>query len=149
MVNQQPPSGSLGPDVAVTHILVVADPARSRDFGSACWARNCTANTGDERGAAIRRYLALAGQWRRPDRRQAHRGLPAAPGRRSGQSCHDVARRRLVKGGARLTAPPLTWRHGQRAGVPGHPADGSGHHRPAGPGRVLPAAIRPAVPAGR
>jgi catechol 2,3-dioxygenase-like lactoylglutathione lyase family enzyme len=27
---QQP--GPLGPDVAVTHILVVADPARSRDF---------------------------------------------------------------------------------------------------------------------
>jgi catechol 2,3-dioxygenase-like lactoylglutathione lyase family enzyme len=25
-------SGPLGPDVAVTHILVVADPARSRDF---------------------------------------------------------------------------------------------------------------------
>ena len=32
MVNQQPPSGPLGPDVAVTHILVVTDPARSRDF---------------------------------------------------------------------------------------------------------------------
>ena len=31
MVNQQPP-GPLGPDVAVTHILVVTDPARSRDF---------------------------------------------------------------------------------------------------------------------
>jgi catechol 2,3-dioxygenase-like lactoylglutathione lyase family enzyme len=28
----QPPGGPLGPDVAVTHILVVADPARSRDF---------------------------------------------------------------------------------------------------------------------
>src|SRR4029077_11686444 len=31
MVNQQP-LGPLGPDVAVTHILVVTDPARSRDF---------------------------------------------------------------------------------------------------------------------
>jgi catechol 2,3-dioxygenase-like lactoylglutathione lyase family enzyme len=31
MANQQPP-GPLGPDVAVTHILVVADPARSREF---------------------------------------------------------------------------------------------------------------------
>ena len=30
-MNQQPPS-PLGPDVAVTHILVVTDPARSRDF---------------------------------------------------------------------------------------------------------------------
>jgi catechol 2,3-dioxygenase-like lactoylglutathione lyase family enzyme len=30
---EQPPSaGPLGPDIAVTHILVVADPARSRDF---------------------------------------------------------------------------------------------------------------------
>ena len=32
MVNQQPPSSPLGADVAVTHILVVTDPARSRDF---------------------------------------------------------------------------------------------------------------------
>ena len=31
MANQQPP-GTLGPDVAVTQILVVTDPARSRDF---------------------------------------------------------------------------------------------------------------------
>jgi catechol 2,3-dioxygenase-like lactoylglutathione lyase family enzyme len=31
MANEQSP-GPLGPDVAVTHILVVADPARSRDF---------------------------------------------------------------------------------------------------------------------
>ncbi len=28
----QPPVGPLGSDVAVTHILVVADPARSREF---------------------------------------------------------------------------------------------------------------------
>jgi hypothetical protein len=32
MVNRQPPSSPLGTDVAVTHILVVTDPARSRDF---------------------------------------------------------------------------------------------------------------------
>jgi catechol 2,3-dioxygenase-like lactoylglutathione lyase family enzyme len=32
MTAEQPPAGPLGPDVAVTHILVVADPARSRDF---------------------------------------------------------------------------------------------------------------------
>jgi catechol 2,3-dioxygenase-like lactoylglutathione lyase family enzyme len=31
-MTQQPPAGPLGADVAVTHILVVADPARSRDF---------------------------------------------------------------------------------------------------------------------
>ena len=31
MANQQP-LGPLGPNVAVTHILVVTDPARSRDF---------------------------------------------------------------------------------------------------------------------
>jgi catechol 2,3-dioxygenase-like lactoylglutathione lyase family enzyme len=29
---EQRQAGPLGPDVAVTHILVVADPARSRDF---------------------------------------------------------------------------------------------------------------------
>jgi catechol 2,3-dioxygenase-like lactoylglutathione lyase family enzyme len=32
MTTDQPPAGPLGADVAVTHILVVADPARSRDF---------------------------------------------------------------------------------------------------------------------
>jgi catechol 2,3-dioxygenase-like lactoylglutathione lyase family enzyme len=32
MTEQQEPAGPLGADVAVTHILVVADPARSRDF---------------------------------------------------------------------------------------------------------------------
>jgi catechol 2,3-dioxygenase-like lactoylglutathione lyase family enzyme len=32
MVNRQQPSSPLGADVAVTHILVVTDPARSRDF---------------------------------------------------------------------------------------------------------------------
>jgi catechol 2,3-dioxygenase-like lactoylglutathione lyase family enzyme len=31
-VNQQLPTGPLGADAAVTHILVVSDPARSRDF---------------------------------------------------------------------------------------------------------------------
>jgi catechol 2,3-dioxygenase-like lactoylglutathione lyase family enzyme len=31
-MKQQPPEGPLGSGVAVTHILVVADPARSRDF---------------------------------------------------------------------------------------------------------------------
>jgi catechol 2,3-dioxygenase-like lactoylglutathione lyase family enzyme len=32
MMTEQPPTGPLGADVAVTHILVVSDPARSRDF---------------------------------------------------------------------------------------------------------------------
>jgi catechol 2,3-dioxygenase-like lactoylglutathione lyase family enzyme len=32
MMTEQPPAGPLGADVAVTQILVVADPARSRDF---------------------------------------------------------------------------------------------------------------------
>jgi len=31
-MTHQPPAGPLGADVAVTHILVVADPVRSRDF---------------------------------------------------------------------------------------------------------------------
>src|ERR1700735_457673 len=32
MTEQHPAAGPLGNDVAVTHILVVADPARTRDF---------------------------------------------------------------------------------------------------------------------
>jgi catechol 2,3-dioxygenase-like lactoylglutathione lyase family enzyme len=32
MTEQQAAAGPLGTDVAITHILVVADPARSRDF---------------------------------------------------------------------------------------------------------------------
>jgi catechol 2,3-dioxygenase-like lactoylglutathione lyase family enzyme len=32
MMEQQPSTGPLGAGVAVTHILVVADPARARDF---------------------------------------------------------------------------------------------------------------------
>jgi hypothetical protein len=32
IMKQQPPEGPLGSGVAVTHILVVTDPARSRDF---------------------------------------------------------------------------------------------------------------------
>jgi hypothetical protein len=32
IIKQQSPEGPLGSGVAVTHILVVADPARSRDF---------------------------------------------------------------------------------------------------------------------
>ena len=31
-MTQQPAAGPLGADIAVTHILVVADPTRSRDF---------------------------------------------------------------------------------------------------------------------
>ena len=57
MVNQEP-LGPLGPDVAVTHILVVTDPARSRDF----WV--------DVLGAVLYReyggtsvVLRLAGSW--------------------------------------------------------------------------------------
>ncbi len=57
MVNQEP-LGPLGPDVAVTHILVVTDPARSRDF----WV--------DVLGAVLYReyggtsvVLDLAGSW--------------------------------------------------------------------------------------
>ena len=34
-MEQQQQAGPLGPDVAVTHILVVAGPVRSRDFGHA------------------------------------------------------------------------------------------------------------------
>ena len=32
MTERQPSAGPLGNDVAVTHILVVADPSRARDF---------------------------------------------------------------------------------------------------------------------
>ena len=46
-MTQQPPAGPLGTGVAVTHILVVADPARSRDFWVDVWARSSTASTGE------------------------------------------------------------------------------------------------------
>ena len=55
-MNRQPPSSPLGTDVAVTHILVVTDPARSRDFWLTCGARKCSANTGNERA---RTFLSL------------------------------------------------------------------------------------------
>jgi hypothetical protein len=44
MANQQPLS-PLGPDVPVTHILLVTDPARSRDF----WVNRAIAYTGASR----------------------------------------------------------------------------------------------------
>ena len=79
MVNRQPPSSPLGTDVAVTHILVVTDPARSRDF----WVDVLGAELYREYGGTSV-VLRFAGTWLllvsggRPDRRQAHRGLPAA-----------------------------------------------------------------------
>ncbi len=57
MVNQEP-LGPLGPDVAVTHILVVTDPARSRDF----WVDVLGAELYREYGGTSV-VLRLAGSW--------------------------------------------------------------------------------------
>jgi catechol 2,3-dioxygenase-like lactoylglutathione lyase family enzyme len=54
----QPPAGPLGPDVAVTHILVVADPARSRDF----WVNVLGAELYREYGGTSV-VLRFAGTW--------------------------------------------------------------------------------------
>jgi len=55
---QQPQAGPLGPDVAVTHILVVADPARSRDF----WVNVLGAELYREYGGTSV-VLRFAGTW--------------------------------------------------------------------------------------
>ncbi len=57
-MKQQPPEGPLGPDVAVTHILVVADPAGSRDF----WVDVLGAELYREYGGTSV-VLRLAGSW--------------------------------------------------------------------------------------
>jgi catechol 2,3-dioxygenase-like lactoylglutathione lyase family enzyme len=58
MVTQQPPAAPLGSDVAVTHILVVADPARSRDF----WVTVLGAEVYREYGGTSM-VLLFAGTW--------------------------------------------------------------------------------------
>jgi catechol 2,3-dioxygenase-like lactoylglutathione lyase family enzyme len=55
---QHPPTGPLGADVAVTHILVVADPARSRDF----WVAVLGAEVYREYGGTSV-VLRFAGTW--------------------------------------------------------------------------------------
>ena len=57
-MKQQPPAGPLGTDVAVTHILVVADPASSRDF----WVDVLGAEPYREYGGTSV-VLRLAGSW--------------------------------------------------------------------------------------
>jgi catechol 2,3-dioxygenase-like lactoylglutathione lyase family enzyme len=57
-MERQQPVGSLGPDVAVTHILVVADPARSRDF----WVNVLGAELYREYGGTSV-VLRFAGTW--------------------------------------------------------------------------------------
>jgi len=54
----QPTAGPLGADVAVTHILVVADPARSRDF----WVAVLGAEVYREYGGTSV-VLRFAGTW--------------------------------------------------------------------------------------
>jgi catechol 2,3-dioxygenase-like lactoylglutathione lyase family enzyme len=57
-MTQQPAGGPLGTDVAVTHILVVADPARSRDF----WVEVLGAEVYREYGGTSV-VLSFAGTW--------------------------------------------------------------------------------------
>lgn len=54
----QPPPSPFGPDVAVTHILVVTDPARSRDF----WVEVLGAELYREYGGTSV-VLRFAGTW--------------------------------------------------------------------------------------
>jgi catechol 2,3-dioxygenase-like lactoylglutathione lyase family enzyme len=56
-MEQQPPAGPLETGVAVTHILVVADPASSRDF----WVDVLGAELYREYGTSV--VLRLAGSW--------------------------------------------------------------------------------------
>jgi catechol 2,3-dioxygenase-like lactoylglutathione lyase family enzyme len=58
MMTQQPAAGPLGADVAVTHILVVADLARSRDF----WVAVLGAEVYREYGGTSV-VLRFAGTW--------------------------------------------------------------------------------------
>jgi len=58
MEQQQQQTSPLGPDVAVTHILVVADPARSRDF----WVNVLGAELYREYGGTSV-VLRFAGTW--------------------------------------------------------------------------------------
>lgn len=79
MVNRQQPPGPLGAGVAVTHILVVTGPARSRDFRVGVLGAELYREYG---GTSV--VLRFAGTWLllvsrgRPDRRQARRGRRAA-----------------------------------------------------------------------
>jgi len=57
-MERQQPADPLGPDVAVTHILVVADPARSRDF----WVNVLGAELYREYGGTSV-VLRFAGTW--------------------------------------------------------------------------------------
>ena len=57
-MTHQPPAGPLGPDVAVTHILVVADAVRSRDF----WVSVLGAEVYREYGGTSV-VLRFAGTW--------------------------------------------------------------------------------------
>ena len=57
-MEQQPQVSPFGPDVAVTHILVVADPARSRDF----WVEVLGAELYREYGGTSV-VLRFAGTW--------------------------------------------------------------------------------------
>ena len=59
MANQQPP-GTLGPDVAVTQILVVTDPGAVAGIsGSTSWAPTVPRVWRNQRGAAIRWHWLL------------------------------------------------------------------------------------------
>ena len=57
-MGQQPPVGPLGSDVAVTHMLVVADPVRARDF----WVDVLGAELSREYGGTSV-VLRFAGTW--------------------------------------------------------------------------------------
>jgi catechol 2,3-dioxygenase-like lactoylglutathione lyase family enzyme len=117
MGKHEPDEGPLGHDVAVTHILVVSDPGRSRDF----WV--------DVMGATLHReyggtsvVLSFAGTWLllvsggppTPDKPDVFFSPPADPGQVSHAMTLRVTDCRashaaLLARGATFLAPPYDW----------------------------------------
>jgi catechol 2,3-dioxygenase-like lactoylglutathione lyase family enzyme len=117
MTDQQPAAGPLGADVAVTHILVVADPMRSRDF----WVDVLGAELYREYGGTSV-VLRFAGSWLllvsgggpTADKPSVTFLPPADPGRVSHAmtlrvaDCRAAYQALLARGAAFLT-PPHDW----------------------------------------
>ena len=117
MSTSMPSSGPLGPDVAVTHILVVADPVVSRDF----WTNVLGAELSREYGGTSV-VLKFAGSWLllvsggppTADKPDVTFAPPADPGQVSHAMTLRVADCRaayeaLLERGARFLAPPYDW----------------------------------------
>jgi catechol 2,3-dioxygenase-like lactoylglutathione lyase family enzyme len=113
----RPKDDPLGPDVAVTHILVVSDPSRSRDF----WVDVLGAELYREYGgtSVVLRFagtwlLLVSGGGPTPDKPDVTFAPPAEPDRVSHAITLRVADCRasyeaLLDRGAVFIAPPYDW----------------------------------------